>query len=56
MEVTMPYKASKNWTMVKRGDRWVKLKQHQTHEEAVKHAQALNINVSQSREKKKSRK
>jgi len=39
----MPYRASGNWTQVKKNDRWVNYKKHDSHQAAVKHAQAINI-------------
>lgn len=38
----MPYKAEKNRVLIKRKDRWVLFKMHNTHQEALDHAAALN--------------
>ena len=38
----MPYKCDKNKVFVKRNGTWVLLKEHETAEEARRHANALN--------------
>lgn len=41
----MPYKASGNYVMVKRGGRWVQLKKHPNPDAARRHARALDAHV-----------
>jgi hypothetical protein len=44
----MPYKVTKSSVYVQRGSKWVMLKKHTSHAEALAHLRALQINVPEA--------
>lgn len=44
----MPYKVTKTAVYVQRNGRWVLLKQHESHAQALAHFRALQANVTEA--------
>lgn len=47
----MPYKLDGDTVMVQRGKKWVVLKKHKNHKEALAHLKALYANVPEAKTK-----